>query len=92
MLVAAAAVRGVLFLSKTLAFAQVSLGTSIALNANRQPRRRLNFKVTLGLYCDYASVDVWDTLGTDQQKATRNVEKWKLDKGVQRRIFLGRNQ
>jgi len=27
---------------------------------------------------------VWDTLGTNRQNVTKNVEKWQLDEGGQR--------
>ena len=78
-------VMGVLFLSETLAFARTGLGTSIALDENDQPQIRLNFNITLlDLHCDYVSVDVWDTLGTNRQNVTKNVEKWQLDEQGQR--------
>jgi len=93
MSLAAVLVMAILFLSETLAFARTALGTSIALDENDHPQIRLNFNVTLlDLHCDYVSVDVWDTLGTNRQNVTKNVEKWQLDEGGQRRIFSGRNR
>eukprot|EP00580_Thalassiosira_gravida_P003192 CAMPEP_0201621490 /NCGR_PEP_ID=MMETSP0492-20130828/46905_1 /ASSEMBLY_ACC=CAM_ASM_000837 /TAXON_ID=420259 /ORGANISM="Thalassiosira gravida, Strain GMp14c1" /LENGTH=433 /DNA_ID=CAMNT_0048091031 /DNA_START=134 /DNA_END=1435 /DNA_ORIENTATION=- len=69
------------------------MGTSIALDENDQPQIRLNFNMTLmDLHCDYVSVDVWDTLGTNRQNVTKNIEKWQLDESGQRRIFSGRNR
>merc|ERR1719203_2158210 len=44
-----------------------------------------------GVHCDFVSVDVWDTLGTNQVNITKDVNKWHLDdKGVPRK-FHGRN-
>ena len=89
----AIAVMGILFLSETLAFARTSMETSIALDENDQPQIRLNFNITLmDLHCDYVSVDVWDTLGTNRQNVTKNIEKWQLDEEGNRRIFSGRNR
>jgi hypothetical protein len=89
----AIAVMGVLFVSETLAFARTSMETSIALDENDQPQIRLNFNITLmDLHCDFVSVDVWDTLGTNRQNVTKNIEKWQLDESGQRRIFSGRNR
>lgn len=86
-------VMGVLFFSETLAFARTALGTSIALDENDQPQIRLNFNMTLmDLHCDYVSVDVWDTLGTNRQNVTKNIEKWQLDEDGEKRIFAGRNR
>ena len=86
-------VMGILFLSETLAFARTIMGTSIALDENDQPQIRLNFNITLmDLHCDFVSVDVWDTLGTNRQNVTKNLEKWQLDESGQRRIFSGRNR
>ncbi len=89
----AIAVMGVLFISETLAFARTAMETSIALDENDQPQIRLNFNITLmDLHCDFVSVDVWDTLGTNRQNVTKNIEKWQLDESGQRRIFSGRNR
>jgi len=93
MSICAISVMGILFLSETLAFARTTMATSIALDENDQPQIRLNFNMTLmDLHCDYVSVDVWDTLGTNRQNVTKNIEKWQLDESGQRRIFSGRNR
>jgi len=93
MSVAAISVMAILFFSETLAFARTIMGTSIALDENDQPQIRLNFNITLmDLHCDFVSVDVWDTLGTNRQNVTKNIEKWQLDESGQRRIFSGRNR
>jgi len=93
MSIAAISVMGILFFSETLAFARTEMGTSIALDDNDQPQIRLNINITLmDLHCDFVSVDVWDTLGTNRQNVTKNIEKWQLDESGQRRIFSGRNR
>lgn len=93
MSVCAILVMGILFLSETIAFARSSIATSIELDDNLQPQLRLNFNITLlDLHCDYVSVDVWDSLGTNRQNVTKNIEKWQLDSDGQRRLFSGRNR
>ena len=93
MSICAIAVMGILFFSETIAFARSEMATSIALDENDQPQIRLNFNITLmDLHCDFVSVDVWDTLGTNRQNVTKNIEKWQLDDSGQRRIFSGRNR
>mmetsp|Transcript_6398 Transcript_6398/g.13863 ORF Transcript_6398/g.13863 Transcript_6398/m.13863 type:complete len:487 (+) Transcript_6398:164-1624(+) len=93
MSICAVTVMAILFFSETLAFARTNMGTSIALDENDQPQIRLNFNITLmDLHCDFVSVDVWDTLGTNRQNVTKNIEKWQLDESGQRRIFSGRNR
>jgi len=83
----------ILFLSETFAFLHTIMATTIALDENDQPQIRLNFNITLlDLHCDYVSVDVWDTLGTNRQNVTKNIEKWQLDEYGTRRIFSGRNR
>jgi len=93
MSVIALLIMSVLFLSETLAFARTSIVTSISLDDNVDPQIRLNFNITFfQLHCDYVSVDVWDSLGTNKQNITKNVEKWQLDADGTRRIFSGRNR
>ena len=93
MSICAVTVMAILFFSETLAFARTDMTTSIALDENDQPQIRLNFNITLmDLHCDFVSVDVWDTLGTNRQNVTKNIEKWQLDESGQRRIFSGRNR
>merc|ERR1719183_2656629 len=93
MSICALSVMGILFLSETWAFARTMIATSISLDENTEPQIRLNFNITLlDLHCDYVSVDVWDSLGTNLQNVTKNVDKWQLDDEGQRRIFSGRNR
>eukprot|EP00588_Corethron_pennatum_P012087 CAMPEP_0194278676 /NCGR_PEP_ID=MMETSP0169-20130528/11783_1 /TAXON_ID=218684 /ORGANISM="Corethron pennatum, Strain L29A3" /LENGTH=475 /DNA_ID=CAMNT_0039022911 /DNA_START=28 /DNA_END=1455 /DNA_ORIENTATION=+ len=83
----------VLFVSETYAFMTTRLVTSVVLDPDTSERLRLNFNVTFhDLHCDYASVDVLDSLGTNRQNITKNVEKWQLDEQGTRRIFSGRNR
>eukprot|EP00586_Coscinodiscus_wailesii_P020088 CAMPEP_0172495084 /NCGR_PEP_ID=MMETSP1066-20121228/63660_1 /TAXON_ID=671091 /ORGANISM="Coscinodiscus wailesii, Strain CCMP2513" /LENGTH=434 /DNA_ID=CAMNT_0013266541 /DNA_START=301 /DNA_END=1605 /DNA_ORIENTATION=+ len=83
----------VLFISETLAFSFTSLKTSITLDDNTDPQIRINFNITLmDLHCDYISVDVLDSLGTNRQNVTKNIEKWQLDADGRRRVFGGRNR
>ena len=38
------------------------------------------------------TLDVWDTLGTNQQNVTKDVTKWSLDHAGQKKKFHGRNK
>lgn len=83
----------VLFLSETYAFTQTSLITNIAMDDNPEAQIRLNFNITmLDLHCDFVSVDVLDSLGTNRQNITKNIEKWQIDGDGMRRVFSGRNR
>lgn len=54
---------------------------------------RINFNITMhDLACEYASVDLYDTIGTNKQNVTTNVEKWQLDEDGNRRMYQGRNR
>jgi len=82
-----------LFLAETIAFARTNFVTEISLDDNANPKIKINFNITFReLQCDYLSVDVLDSLGTNRQNITKNVEKWHLDNEGQRRIFAGRNR
>jgi uncharacterized protein YpiB (UPF0302 family) len=66
-----------LFSAKTFAFTRTNISFEIALNDNTALQIQLNFNIMLfALQCDYASVDVWDVLGTNRQNVTKNIEKW----------------
>lgn len=93
MSITAMVIMGILFFSETAAFVSTKIATSITLDENTQPQIRLNFNITLtDLPCDYVTVDVWDSLGTNRQNITKNVDKWQLDAQGVRRIFSGRNR
>lgn len=86
-------IMAILFFCETFAFARNNMATSIAVDENTDPQIRLNFNITLlDLMCDYASVDVWDALGTNRQNVTRNIDKWQVDETGAKRIFSGRNR
>jgi len=54
------------------------------------PQIRINFNITmLDVPCEFATVDILDVLGTNQQNVTKNIEKWNLDQNAQRRMFQG---
>eukprot|EP00586_Coscinodiscus_wailesii_P004280 CAMPEP_0172478874 /NCGR_PEP_ID=MMETSP1066-20121228/3110_1 /TAXON_ID=671091 /ORGANISM="Coscinodiscus wailesii, Strain CCMP2513" /LENGTH=475 /DNA_ID=CAMNT_0013238801 /DNA_START=56 /DNA_END=1483 /DNA_ORIENTATION=- len=83
----------VLFISETWAFARSTIASTVAIDESIQPQIRLNFNITfMDLHCDYVSVDVLDSLGTNRQNVTKNVEKWQLDDEGRRRIYSGRNR
>lgn len=93
MSVCAMLVMALLFFAETMAFARTKISTEIALDENADSQLQLNFNVTLfALHCDYASVDVWDVLGTNRQNVTKNVEKWQVDENGNRKTFSGRNR
>lgn len=90
MSILALATMAVLFVSETWAFASASIKTSIDLDDNTDPHIRINFDITLmDLSCDYVSVDVLDSLGTNRQNVTKDVHKWKLDSEGRKKTFLG---
>jgi len=43
----------------------------------------------LDVPCEFATVDILDVLGMNQQNVTKNIEKWNLDQNAQRRMFQG---
>jgi len=93
MSICALTIMAILFFCETFAFARNNIITSIAVDENNEPQIRLNFNITLlDLHCDYASVDVWDALGTNRQNVTKNIDKWQLDENGVKRIFSGRNR
>eukprot|EP00519_Triparma_laevis_P000250 CAMPEP_0182516562 /NCGR_PEP_ID=MMETSP1321-20130603/40561_1 /TAXON_ID=91990 /ORGANISM="Bolidomonas sp., Strain RCC1657" /LENGTH=430 /DNA_ID=CAMNT_0024724167 /DNA_START=38 /DNA_END=1330 /DNA_ORIENTATION=+ len=82
-----------LFTTELLSFLTSDLTTTVSLDTVDASTVRINFNVTfLSLHCDYLSVDVLDSLGTNRQNITKNVEKWQLDSDGKKRIFSGRNK
>mmetsp|Transcript_20091 Transcript_20091/g.43614 ORF Transcript_20091/g.43614 Transcript_20091/m.43614 type:complete len:479 (+) Transcript_20091:134-1570(+) len=84
----------ILFFCETWAFfAQTKINSSIEIDPNAEQLLRLNFNVTLyDVQCDFVSVDVWDTLGTDLQNVTKDITKWTIDDEGTRQKFHGRNK
>ena len=62
-------------------FMSTTLETSVVLDTmNADEMLRINFNISmLDLACHYATIDVYDLLGTNTQNVTKNVEKWHLD-------------
>jgi len=93
MSVCAMLLMSLLFISELGAFLSTELVTEVALDSNSANTIRLNFNVTfLDLHCDYTSIDVLDSLGTNRQNITKNVEKWQIDEDGIKRQFSGRNR
>merc|ERR1711916_300045 len=42
--------------------------------------------------CEFATVDVWDVLGTRRVNITSHIDKWHLDEKGVRALFHGRNK
>ncbi|GMH73681.1 hypothetical protein TL16_g06255 [Triparma laevis f. inornata] len=82
-----------LFTTELLSFLTSDLSTQVSLDTVDANQIRINFNVTfLDLHCDFLSVDVLDSLGTNRQNITKNVEKWQIDENGKKRIFSGRNK
>ncbi len=83
----------ILAIVETGAYLSSDFSTSIFMDENPNSQLRVNFNITMhDLSCDYASVDLWDTIGTNRQNVTKNVEKWQLDDNGVRRMYQGRNR
>ena len=53
----------------------------------------MNFNLTLpSLNCNYVSVDIWDSLGTNRKNINHTVERYHIDEDRQRHIFVERNR
>lgn len=87
-------IMSILFMSETIAFAKTKTVTEIFVDdqSSLQPQIKLNFDLSFyALPCEYLSVDVLDSLGTNRQNITKNVEKWHLDDSGKKRDFHGVN-
>ena len=70
----------ILFICETYAFTHRNIQSNIGVDVNDEQLIRLNFNVTLyDVHCDFVSVDVFDTLGTDLQNVTKDIHKWNLN-------------
>eukprot|EP00579_Thalassiosira_antarctica_P028319 CAMPEP_0202002362 /NCGR_PEP_ID=MMETSP0905-20130828/8214_1 /ASSEMBLY_ACC=CAM_ASM_000554 /TAXON_ID=420261 /ORGANISM="Thalassiosira antarctica, Strain CCMP982" /LENGTH=475 /DNA_ID=CAMNT_0048559239 /DNA_START=49 /DNA_END=1477 /DNA_ORIENTATION=- len=82
----------ILFICETWAFTHTKINSNIEIDPNAEQLIRFNFNVTLyDVHCDFVSVDVWDTLGTNHQNVTKDITKWRLDDQGQKQKFHGRN-
>jgi hypothetical protein len=62
------------------------------LDANDEPRVRLNFNITMmDLKCEFAVVDVVSVLGTEQNVSS-HITKWHVDGDGVRQRYQGRNK
>ena len=71
----------VLAVVETSAYLASDFTTSIFMDDNPNSQLRINFNITMhDLSCDYASVDLWDTIGTNRQNVTKqpflNKKRW----------------
>lgn len=83
----------ILFCVELSAYMESKIETAVAMDSNRNSLIRINFNITLmDLSCDYATVDLLDNIGTNQQNVTKNIEKWQLDSEGNRRMYQGRNR
>lgn len=93
MSICAIIVMALLFFAESFAFLRTNITTGMAIDQNKDPQIRLNFNLTFfDLECEYASVDVWDVLGTNRQNVTKNVVKWSVDENGERLRFAGKNR
>mmetsp|Transcript_11079 Transcript_11079/g.18286 ORF Transcript_11079/g.18286 Transcript_11079/m.18286 type:complete len:464 (-) Transcript_11079:404-1795(-) len=83
----------ILFFVELFAFLTTSWDTSVILDGTSDPKLRINFNITMmDVSCEYATIDVYDVLGTNKLNVTSNIEKWHLDDNGVRRMFMGRNK
>lgn len=84
---------GALAVVETSAYLQSGYRTTVFMDKDLNGQVRINFNLTMhDLSCDYATIDLWDSLGTQRQNVTANVEKWQLDNEGNRRMYQGRNR
>jgi len=82
----------VLFVFETYAFLHRGINSNIAIDVNAEQLLQVNFNVTLyDVHCEFVSVDVWDTLGTNMQNVTKDINKWNLNQEGSVEKFHGRN-
>merc|ERR1719409_2153367 len=82
-----------LFFVELTAFLATGYTSQIIMDSNMNSQLRINFNVTmLDMSCDYATVDLYDVVGTNAMNVSRNIEKWQLDADGNRRMYQGRNR
>eukprot|EP00560_Eucampia_antarctica_P008612 CAMPEP_0197825118 /NCGR_PEP_ID=MMETSP1437-20131217/2251_1 /TAXON_ID=49252 ORGANISM="Eucampia antarctica, Strain CCMP1452" /NCGR_SAMPLE_ID=MMETSP1437 /ASSEMBLY_ACC=CAM_ASM_001096 /LENGTH=539 /DNA_ID=CAMNT_0043424989 /DNA_START=91 /DNA_END=1710 /DNA_ORIENTATION=+ len=82
-----------LFLAETRSFLSGPiLVTDLSLDGSKEKKIRVNFNITMmDMSCDYATVDLVSSLGTEQN-VTQHVTKYKLDAEGVRKGYHGRNK
>mmetsp|Transcript_11647 Transcript_11647/g.19778 ORF Transcript_11647/g.19778 Transcript_11647/m.19778 type:complete len:462 (+) Transcript_11647:1-1386(+) len=83
----------ILAVVETGAYLSSDYRTTVSMDENPNSQLRINFNLTMhDLSCDYATVDLFDTIGVNRQNVTTNVEKWQIDSEGVRRMYQGRNR
>jgi hypothetical protein len=58
----------ILFIVELAAFMRTTVNTSVILDTNADVQLRINFNITmLDMSCEFATIDVYDVLGTNTQ-------------------------
>ncbi|KAK1732437.1 endoplasmic reticulum-Golgi intermediate compartment protein [Skeletonema marinoi] len=88
----AMATMATLFTLETKAYFSKDISTTLSLvNSNSEQRIRLNFNITMmDLPCDYATVDVYSTVGF-QKNITKDVRKFNIDEDGVLQQYEARN-
>eukprot|EP01065_Artemidia_motanka_P010726 TRINITY_DN15740_c0_g1_i1.p1 TRINITY_DN15740_c0_g1~~TRINITY_DN15740_c0_g1_i1.p1 ORF type:complete len:473 (+),score=171.29 TRINITY_DN15740_c0_g1_i1:64-1482(+) len=69
-----------LFTCELSSFLTVTTRTRIVMDSNQDKLLRINFDIHMhDLACDYVSVGVWDSFGSDRLNITRNIQKQRVD-------------
>ncbi len=68
------------------------LVTDLSLDSNNEKKIRVNFNITMmDIKCEYATIDLVSSLGTEQN-VTQHISKYNLDAEGVKRGFHGRNR
>lgn len=82
----------ILFIAELWAFLTLQTVTNVVIDPNTDSLLRINFNITvLDIPCEFAVIDVIDTLGTRKDNITKNINKWQVDKNGVRMSYEGRN-
>ena len=82
---------GILLVVELSSFFYTNVASHVILDVNKESKIRINFNVTmLDIPCEYATVDVIDFIGVNQQNVTTHIDRWSFD-GNGGKIFKGRN-
>jgi hypothetical protein len=82
----------VLFIAELWSFLTLQTITNVIIDPNTDSLLRINFNITvMDIPCEFAVIDVIDTLGTRKDNITKNINKWQVDSSGVRRNYEGRN-
>ncbi|CAM9748673.1 unnamed protein product [Chrysoparadoxa australica] len=88
-----AAMMLLLFNIEFFSYLSASTETSVVIDSGLDQHVRIHFNITmLDLPCEYATVTVWDVLGTNRYNVTQDIHKWHLDEAGVMRSYEGRNR